>query len=208
MVHSFMGSKIDRGDETPVHEVKISSPFFIGRYEVTQAEWLKMMEANPSEFRDCLRCPVDSVSWDLAMEFVSKLNKLDDKFRYSLPTEAEWEYAARAGTTGPYAGDIKDMGWYDENSDSRTHPVGQKLPNAFGLFDMHGNVLEWCEDWYGSYEASSQTDPRGPSAGTRRVMRGGSWKFPADVSRSAVRNQCKPSDCDYQVGLRVVARLK
>ena len=124
------------------------------------------MGSNPSFFDECGDCPVERVSWDDVQEFIGRLNALEGEVRYRLPTEAEWEYAARAGTSGDrYGGDLDAIAWYRENSEGRTHPVGQKAPNAFGLHDMLGNVFEWVQDWYGAYPGGSVTDPRGPGPG-------------------------------------------
>lgn len=145
-------------DEKPRHQVTISQSFWLGKYEVTQAEWYKVMGNNPAGFKsekvggDSRRHPVENVSWNDAQEFIRRLNGMEDASNYRLPTEAEWEYACRAGSTGDYAGDLNAMTWYGENAGNTTHPVGQKRPNAWGLYDMHGNVWEWCQDWYeGNY---------------------------------------------------------
>jgi formylglycine-generating enzyme required for sulfatase activity len=147
------------------------------------------------------------VSWDDAQNFINKLNESNDGFRYRLPTEAEWEYACRAGTTGDYAGNHADMAWYDKNSGYKTHPVGTRQPNGFGLHDMHGNVLEWCQDWYdASYYASSPaTDPQGPGSGQYRVLRGGQWDLNASYLRSAHRLDYPPVG---RFGFRVVAVVR
>jgi formylglycine-generating enzyme required for sulfatase activity len=163
------------GDESPVHRVKISRDFEMGKCEVTQAQWQAVMSNNPSSFKGD-NLPVENVSWNDAQEFIRKLNQADSKYQYRLPTEAEWEYACRAGTTGDYAGNLDDMAWYSNNSGSKTHAVGQKQANKWGLYDMHGNVWEWCQDWYDSnyYRQSPGADPTGPTAGSIRVYRGGS----------------------------------
>ena len=163
----------------PRHEVTITKGFELGQYEVTQGQWVKVMGKNPSHFKGDDRLPVEKVNWNDAQAFIAKLNALDDSYRYRLPTEAEWEYAARGGTTGPYYGDLDVIAWYYSNSGGKTHPVGQKQPNEYGLYDMLGNVWEWCSDWYGKgyYSVSPAADPQGPSSGLRRVLRGGSWYF-------------------------------
>lgn len=143
----MMGSNNGDADEKPVHEVTIKEGFYMGRYEVKQAEWQQVMGNNPSNFKGD-NLPVEQVSWDDAQSFISKLNERGDGFKYRLPTEAEWEYACRAGTTGDYAGDVNEMAWFSENSGNKTHTVGGKRPNAWGLADMHGNVWEWCADYY------------------------------------------------------------
>jgi formylglycine-generating enzyme required for sulfatase activity len=177
--------------EKPVHSVTISKPFYLGKYEVTRREWKAVMGSNPSRFEGDNR-PVESVSWDDVQEFIKKLNAKEGGDKYRLPTEAEWEYACRAGTTTNwYFGDnenlLGDYAWYRDNSGNETKPVGQKKPNAFGLYDMHGNVWEWCQDWYGSYESGNQTDPQGPVSGSRRVSRGGSWRGSGSSTRAAFR---------------------
>jgi len=205
---SFMMGSTNAPDENPAHQVTINYSFYLGRYEVTQGQWQAVMGNNPSYFKDCSNCPVEQVSWNDTEEFIYKLNKLGDGYTYRLPTEAEWEYACRAGTTGDYAGPVGLMGWYDGNSDGRTHPVGQKDANAFGLYDMQGNVWEWCQD---SYYDRYQGAPNDGSAWLKgseqklRVMRGGSWLTVSTTLRSAYRGDraqdARPSD----FGLRVVA---
>lgn len=199
----WMGSE-NGDDEKPVHQVTVA-PFAIGKYPVTQAQWQEVMSSNPSHFKgDDL--PVERVSWEDAQEFCRKLSQRTGQ-TYRLPTEAEWEYACRAGTTGDYAGKLDDMAWYRENSDNKTHPVGQKQPNAWGLYDMHGNVWEWCEDiWHESYEGA----PSDSSAWLRdedseyRVLRGGSWLSLARACRSAYRSGDEPGMLDSGSGFRVV----
>ncbi|MDR1043800.1 MAG: formylglycine-generating enzyme family protein [Candidatus Adiutrix sp.] len=187
-------------NETPQHRVSISQPFYLGAYEVTQAQWTAVMGNNPSKFKGRSN-PVEMVSWNDAQAFIQRLNAKEGHNRYRLPTEAEWEYAARAGTTSAYSfGDDEDSlgryAWYWDNSDEKTHPVGQKQPNAWGLYDMHGNVDEWVQDWYGNYSSSSVTDPKGPSSGSDRVFRGGSWFCSAQGCRAALRFNFSP---DYRV---------
>jgi formylglycine-generating enzyme required for sulfatase activity len=211
--------------EKPKHQVTIRSGFYMGKYEVTQAQWQAVMGNNPSNFKNCDQCPVEHVAWDDAQEFIKKLNSMNDGYTYRLPSEAEWEYACRAGTTGDYAGDLDSMGWYWENSgdarlsgewnydklaanNDRTHPVGQKQPNAFGLYDMHGNVWEWCEDvWHENYNEVPTDGSAWVSGGEqyRRVARGGAWAFNAGDLRSANRFSLPPDNRDDFVGVRLVA---
>jgi len=187
--------------EGPQHQVTVSA-FAIGKYEVTQKQWQAVMGNNPSNFKgDDL--PVEEVSWNEAKEFCQKLSRQTSK-NYRLPTEAEWEYACRAGTTGAYAGTLDEMGWYKDNSGGKKHAVGQKKPNAFGLYDMHGNVWEWCSDWYGSYASMAVTDPVGASSGSYRVIRGGGWIFDAVNCRSAERFRRSLDDHAPILGFRLV----
>jgi formylglycine-generating enzyme required for sulfatase activity len=203
----MMGSPDNEGykEEHPQHRVTVKS-FYIGKYEITQAQWQAVMGNNPAKFTGDLIRPVENVSWNDTQEFCRKLNALTGQ-TYSLPSEAEWEYAARAGTTGAYAGEIDAMGWHHANAGGTTHPVGQKLPNAFGLFDMHGNVWEWCEDtWKNSYH-DMPTDGASWLKGSDRdrLLRGGAWDGNAEICRSAVRNiNAPPSDGFPNLGFRVV----
>jgi len=178
------------GDERPAHHVRIRKAFEIGVYPVTQAQWEFMMGFNPSGDRGTKR-PVESVSWNGAQEYLLRLNALGDGYTYRLPTEAEWEYAARAGSVAdPEAS--RDNAWLVGNSDDITHDVGQKQPNAWGLYDMLGNVWEWCQDWYDAsyYRSSPVDDPPGPSNGITRVIRGGCFRDFA--ARPAKRNCFSP----------------
>jgi formylglycine-generating enzyme required for sulfatase activity len=204
-----MGSTNGLSNEKPVHEVTISQPFYMGKYEVTQAQWQSVMGNNPSMFKDCGgNCPVEQVSWDDAQNFVNRLNESNDGFRYRLPTETEWEYASRAGTTGDYAGNLSEMAWYSENSGSKTHAVGGKQPNAWGLADMHGNVWEWCQDWYHETYYGAPTDGGAWLSGGEqkyRVLRGGSWYNLATNLRSALRGRNTPDYRGAYGGFRVVA---
>jgi formylglycine-generating enzyme required for sulfatase activity len=194
--------------ETPQHRVRISKPFYLGKYEVTQALWEAVMGSNPGKFKGRSN-PVEQVSWEDAQEFIKRLNAKEGHNRYRLPTEAEWEYAARAGSTSTYsfgddAGQLGRYAWYGENYQSgSTHPVGQKEPNAWGLYDMHGNVWEWVQDWYGEYPRNDVTDYRGPSSGSYRVLRGGGWCHVAQLCRSARRDCDTPDDRDYDLGFRL-----
>ena len=196
-----MGSEVGETDEKPVHQVTVSA-FAMGKYEVTQAQWQAVMGNNPSRFKgDDL--PVEQVSWEEAQAFCRELSRMTGK-SYRLPTEAEWEYACRAGTKGPYAGPLDEMAWYVDNSGRKTHPVGQKRPNAFGLYDMQGNVWEWCQDWYGAYKQSPTTNPQGASSGADRVIRGGSWYFTAAYCQSAIRFINAPDIRIYDLGFRLL----
>ncbi|MEE8583520.1 MAG: formylglycine-generating enzyme family protein, partial [Acidobacteriota bacterium] len=143
-------------------------------------------------------------------EFLGKLNRRSDGFEYRLPTEAEWEYAARAGTTGDYAGNLDEVGWYEANSGNETHPVGEKKPNAWGLYDMHGNVWEWVHDWFSHYGSrpNPDTDPAGPASGSNRVIRGGGWSTPAQYCRSADRNGNWPGNRNSALGFRLLRQAR
>jgi formylglycine-generating enzyme required for sulfatase activity len=209
----MMGSENGEKDERPVHRVTISQAFYIGRYEVTQAQWQSVMGDNPSGYKNCGgNCPVENVSWDESQNFINKLNESNDGFRYRLPTEAEWEYACRAGTTGDYAGDLDSMAWYEKNSGKKTHPVGTRQPNGFGLYDMHGNVWEWCEDWYHKTYEGAPTDGSawlGGGEQKKRVLRGGSHYSNAANLRSANRYYYfSPVNRYSDSGFRVVAMLR
>jgi formylglycine-generating enzyme required for sulfatase activity len=193
-------------DETP-HTVRISKPYWLGKYEVTQAQWSAVMGGRPSFFRG-VNHPVDNVSWHDAMAFCEKLTKQEHSagrlpagYHYTLPTEAEWEYACRAGTTGEFAGTLEETAWYD--SRFGTHRVGEKEPNRWGFYDMHGNVWEWCRDWYGSYPADSVSDPVGPRSGSQRINRGGGWDYVDHFCRSAARFKDKPFSRDRSLGFRL-----
>jgi eukaryotic-like serine/threonine-protein kinase len=192
-------------DEKPIHRVYISKAFEIGKYPVTQTQWQAVMGYNPSYFKGANH-PVEQVSWNHVRRFLQEVNADNDGYFYRLPSEAEWEYACRAGTTGDYAGDLQEFGWYDQNSQNQTHPVGQKKANAWGLYDMHGNVWEWCQDWYdgGYYGKSPVTDPQGAVTGSGMVTRGGSWGNPAAVCRSAFRDYFLADDGFGINGFRLV----
>jgi formylglycine-generating enzyme required for sulfatase activity len=201
-------------DEKPQHKVRITKPFYMGKYPVTQEEWEKLMGNNPSEFKKAgKRAPVETVSWNDCQEFIKKLNQKEGK-TYRLPTEAEWEYSARGGVSGgstiyTYGDDVSKLGdyaWYDGNSGNTTHPVGQKKPNSLGLYDMMGNVREWCGDWYDEeyYKNSPSSDPKGADKGEYRVLRGGSWRINAGNSRLSLRGNDYP-DSRYDLnGFRLV----
>jgi formylglycine-generating enzyme required for sulfatase activity len=161
-------------DERPIHRVQITKPFEIGKYEVTQAQWQAVMGSNPSTIKGDDH-PVETISKNEAHDFLNKLNERNDGYHYRLPTEAEWEYAARAGTTEPYVGRLDEIAWYAGNSEDETHPVGKKKPNAWGLYDMQGNVRELVEDWYARdyYSRSAVADPTGPAPDEQRGFPGG-----------------------------------
>jgi formylglycine-generating enzyme required for sulfatase activity len=193
----------------PVHEVTISRDFWMGKFPVTQGQWAEVMGTNPSFFflKVGVEAPVENVSWDDAQAFLARLNYLQHDWTFRLPTEAEWEYACRAGSEGETYGPVDEIAWCKSNSAGTTHPVGQKRPNAFGLYDMSGNVDQWCQDWFQEtyYQGSPAVDPQGPASGHHRVRRGGSWNDDAANVRSAYRNACWPDHNTYGLGLRVVA---
>jgi formylglycine-generating enzyme required for sulfatase activity len=206
-----MGSDTGDQDERPVHQVTISKAFYMGKYEVTQGQWQAVMGSNPSASPGDAKRPVDQVSWNEAQTFISKLNAMDGVQLYRLPTEAEWEYAARAGSTTIYSfgNDPKQLGeyaWYRGNSGRHTNPVGQKRPNAWGLYDMLGNVWEWVQDWDGKYPAGPVTDPQGPATGTYRMRRGCGWNNEANVCRVANRYSVIGYRDDF-LGFRVVRMI-
>jgi formylglycine-generating enzyme required for sulfatase activity len=206
-----MGCTSEQGDdcdddERPAHQVTLSD-FYIGKYEVTQAEWKAIMGNNPSGFSGCDSCPVERVSWDDVQEFIRKLNAKTGK-NYRLPTEAEWEYAARGGKHSKgykYSGSnsIENVAWYYGNSGKKTHPVGTKQANELGIYDMSGNVYEWCQDWYGGYSKGSQTNPAGASSGSDRVLRGGSWYLNPRYVRVSNRLYFTPAYRYINLGFRL-----
>ena len=194
------------------HSVQITGAFQLGLCPVTQAEYQQVMGTNPSSFKGPQN-PVERVSWADAVEFCRKLSALPAEkaagYEYRLPTEAEWEYACRSGTTtaygfGDFASQLSEYGWFDGNSGSKTHPVGEKKPNAWGLYDMHGNVWEWCQDWYSAYPSGSATDPTGATSGLYRVYRGGGWNGNAGHCRSASRRRLSPEFRYNSLGFRVL----
>lgn len=183
----------ESGNQMPQHTVTISKPFYMGKYEVTQAQWQEVMGDNPAHFKGPNN-PVENVSWEDVQEFIRFLNAKEGCNCYRLPTEAEWEYATRAGTSSVYSfGDNKnelaEHAWFNDNAGGKTHPVGEKRPNRWGLHDVHGNVFEWVQDWNGEnyYSNKSVTDPKGPSTGSHRVIRGGGWALAAEGCRSDSR---------------------
>lgn len=202
-------------DETPARTVTISNDFWIGQFEVTQAQWHAVMGNNPADFKsdevgeDSRNFPVESVSWNDVQDFIKKLNAKDGK-KYRLPTEAEWEYACRSGGKDQkYCGGNNPdaLAWYGDNSGNRTHRVGTKQPNGLGIYDMSGNVWEWVSDWYGEnyYGQGINIDPAGPARGESRVFRGGSWNDAADSARAAFRGNRSPGTSDYIIGVRLVS---
>jgi formylglycine-generating enzyme required for sulfatase activity len=193
-------------DEKPRRQVTLSS-FNLGKYEVTQAQWRAIMNNNPSDNSRCDNCPVENVSWIDLQDFIRKLNQMTGK-NFRLPTEAEWEFAARGGNKSQgnkYSGSnsIGSVAWYSSNSGSKTQPVGQKSPNELGLYDMSGNVCERCNDWDGDYISASKTNPKGPTSGSGRVYRGGSWRNGARSCRVSDRNYSTPSYRDDGLGFRL-----
>lgn len=205
----IMGNDAGEADERPAYEVVVDG-YAISRYPVTQRQWSVIMGNNPSEFVGCDQCPIDKVSWNDAQKFIAILNELTGK-KYSLPTEAEWEYAAKGGKGGKmykYSGsnDIDAASWYAGNSGRRPHPVGEKEPNELGLYDMCGNVWEWCLDWYNKnyYELNESNNPIGPSSGAGRVRRGGSWFTQAVNCKTTTRNNVKQDFTDDSGGFRLV----
>jgi formylglycine-generating enzyme required for sulfatase activity len=215
-------------EEKPRHLVTISQPFYLGKYEVTQAQWAAVMGTQPNMFKGD-NFPMENVSWHEAQEFIRRLNAMESTDKYRLPTEAEWEYAARAGTMTKFSFDVSYAGqyaWFGDNSDNTTHPVGVRLPNPLGLYDMHGNVWEWVQDWYGDDwyarllassplnplrgtnsplkdEKGFSMDPSGPPEGTFRVLRGGGWSNDIRYLRSAHRHGFPPDARRGNVGFRV-----
>jgi formylglycine-generating enzyme required for sulfatase activity len=204
-----MGAIDSYPDEQPIRTVRISRPFYLGKYEVTQAQWEAVMGYNPSSWRGQRDLPVEQVSWEDVQEFLRRLNAEEGGTRYRLPTEAEWEYAARAGTTTAYSfssdvSRLDEYAWYGGNAAHTSHPVGQLKPNAWGLHDMHGNVWEWVHDWYETYPIGAVTDPQGPAAGINRVFRGGGRSNVAWRCRSSSRSYRPPESRLDAVGFRVL----
>jgi formylglycine-generating enzyme required for sulfatase activity len=210
----MMGSENGKPDEKPVHRVNITSGFLMGRYEVTQGEWKTVMGREHAGFKGS-SFPVQFVTWQNTQDFIARLNQSNDGYTYRLPTEAEWEYACRAGTTTDYADELAWLAWYRGNSDQKVHPVGHLHPNAWGLYDLHGNVTEFVSDWYDAnyYRNSPGNDPPGPVNGKERVLRGGSFFDPGPLPnstdeylRSAARNHTAPdSGTLEEYGFRIVA---
>lgn len=207
-----MGDTFGDGDanEKPIHEVCVND-FYVGKYEVTQGQWREIMGSNPSSFSICGdNCPVENVSWNDVQNFIIKLNNRTGK-RYRLPKEAEWEYAARSGGKSENwpgtssESSLENYAWYHVSSASKTHPVGQKQPNGLGLYDMCGNVWEWCHDWYDNnyYGSSDRDNPAGPSSGSHHVIRGGGWFNSAANARAAFRGRFLRDNRYYNLGFRL-----
>jgi formylglycine-generating enzyme required for sulfatase activity len=193
--------------ERPAHPVTITREFWMGRFDVTQGQWQELMGDNPAYSKAAgPDAPVEQVSWRDVQVFLRKLNAAQDQWAVRLPTEAEWEYAARAGTTGETYGPLDEIAWYRGNKGvGTTHPVGQKRPNAFGLYDMLGNVWQWCQDWFGPYSSEPSTDPQGAAKGDRRVTRGGCFYCEALQERAARRNRDFEDHSSRSIGFRIVA---
>jgi formylglycine-generating enzyme required for sulfatase activity len=199
-------SESGRDDDEVQHRVTLTKGFWMMEHEVTQGEWAAVMGSNPSGFSSCgARCPVENVSWEDALVFAKRVSARDG-VSYRLPTEAEWEYAARGGASHVYAGsgELGEVGWYTDNSGSKTHAVCGKARNGYGLCDMSGNAWEWVADWYGAYPTGSVTDPTGAAAGSDRVNRGGGWNNPARLARAANRDWYAPSIRRNNLGFRLV----
>ena len=208
LMGSPQGERDRATDEGPQREITLSRGFYMGLHEVTQEQYQRVMGSNPSTFPGAQN-PVEKVTWNKAVEFCRKASQSTGK-TVRLPTEAEWEYACRAGSRTKFScgdddGNLGNYAWYTGNSGNKTHPVGQKRPNNWGLYDMHGNVREWCADWYkDSYANPGYTDPRGPASGQDRVWRGGGWDNRAQGCRSAFRGSYIPDDPLNNIGFRVV----
>jgi formylglycine-generating enzyme required for sulfatase activity len=191
-----------RYDDERQHAVELRKGFWLAEHPVTQALWESVMGSNPSYFEGG-SLPVEQVSWRDVKRFLSQANDASPGLRVRLPTEAEWEYACRAGTTGARYGSLDAVAWYDDNSGGKPHPVGGKAPNAWGLYDMLGNVLEWCSDWSADYPPGAAVDPKGPASGSQRVLRGGSWFTPARCARAAYRDALVPGSLRDCLGFRL-----
>src|SRR5215510_10450901 len=197
-------------EEKPEHRVVMTKGFELGKYQVTQSQYEALMKTNPSSFIGA-DLPVDGVSWFEAQKFCEALNKKKDGHHYRLPTEAEWEYAARGESTSSRYGSLTEVAWFRDNAGGKTHPVGQKKPNAFGLYDTLGNVWEWVEDWYAVdyYANGPQSDPRGPDHGEYRILRGGSWRGVArGLARVSSRYVLRPGVRSNVLGFRCVRDLR
>jgi len=213
-----MGATAEQGledpdeNEYPVHTVHLSS-FYIGQTEVTQELWYAVMGNNPSLILGDMKRPVDCVKWDMCQGFITALNGLlENRFEFRMPTEAEWEFAARGGNNSQgykYAGsnDVNEVAWYLSNSGEKTHPVATKKPNELGLYDMSGNLWEWCYDWQAHYRPTEQTNPAGPDVGTHHIMRGGSWTYEQTFCRVSRRNYISSVIRASNCGLRLAMTL-
>ncbi|MFN7326821.1 MAG: SUMF1/EgtB/PvdO family nonheme iron enzyme [Chitinophagales bacterium] len=194
-------------DEKPVHRVTLGD-YYLGETEVTQAQWRAVMGNNPSYNTGCDQCPVEGVNWNDIQDFLRRLNERSGSLKYRLPTEAEWEYAARGGKESrgyryPGSNNMGEVGWYGSNSGSNTHPVKGKHPNELGLYDMSGNVWEWCSDWYGDYSSTAQMNPLGAASGSDRVVRGGSWYDYPPLCRVSNRADDTPDNRVNRLGFRL-----
>jgi formylglycine-generating enzyme required for sulfatase activity len=187
--------------EKPQRQVTLTQPFLLAKTEVTQAQYLAVMGVNPSSLTGDPNRPVESVTWNQAVAFCDRLSEMNGVAHgtYGLPTEAQWEYAARAGTTTARYGELDSIAWSGANSGGTSHPVGQKLPNAWGLYDMLGNVWEWTSDWYGDYGAAPMTDPTGPASGPGRSARGGGWDLEGQFMRAMVRGYVDRDDVTFNI---------
>jgi formylglycine-generating enzyme required for sulfatase activity len=197
-----------RGLKDNLHKVTLTNDYYIGKYPVTQAQWEKIMDNNPSSFKGA-DLPVQNVSWNDCQDFIQKLKDITGK-NYQLPSEAEWEFAARGGIFSKgyvYAGsdELDSVAWFNNNSNEEAHPVGQKKANELGIYDMCGNVWEWCQDWHEEYIPSDQINPSGPSDGAYRVFRGGCWYCVADYCLVAYRSGGIPDCWDYSLGFRLLS---
>ena len=207
----LMGSQSSeaRRDEAPVTRVQITTPFELGRHEVTQGQWRAVMGSNPSWNDECgPACPVEEVSWDDVQEFIRRLNRIGDLYDYRLPTEAEWEYGARAGESEDRYGVLDEIAWHSGNSGWSTHPVGLKAPNGFGLYDVLGNVSEWIRDWKGGYPGGEAIDPTGPDSGYSRVLRGCNFSDGTVDCRNSAREAGYSSWGNRRSGFRLARRFK
>lgn len=199
-----MGSATGGETEQPVHEVTLTRAFRLQVTEVTQGQWRAVVGANPSRNSACGdACPVDNVSWNDVQDFIARLNSLTGR-QYRLPTEAEWEYAARAGASGDDVSDLQRVGWHAGNAGGRAHPARQRAPNAWGLYDVRGNLWEWVQDYHARYSPGEVTDPMGPSSGEYRVLRGGSWFDSAEYARTTTRDGLSPTFRNDAIGFRLV----
>ena len=192
--------------ERPAHQVTITHEFWMGEFDVTQGQWQAVMGTNPSHSKESgPDAPVERVSWNDVQQFLGKVNASQQEWMVRLPTEAEWEYAARAGTTTETYGPLDDIAWYRGNGGGKTHRAGEKRPNAFGLYDMLGNVWQWCSDWFGPYPSATAVDPTGPESGDKRIDRGGCYYCDAIHERASRRNRDTVEHASPSIGFRIVA---